>query len=54
MIMCRHRLVCFRTDNIQKSTLNAYYSIYCDVYLCETLSYRRFKATVFALCPRAV
>lgn len=53
--MCMHSLVCNLTDYVKKkSASNAYVSIYCDVYLYETVLYRRFKATVFVLCPRAV
>lgn len=52
--MCMHSLVCNLTDDVKKPASNAYVSIYCDVYLYETVLYRRFKATVFVLCPRAV
>lgn len=52
--MCMHSLVCNLTDDVKKSASNAYVSIYCDVYWYETVLNRRFKATVFVLCPRAV
>lgn len=52
--MCMHSLVCNLTDDVKKSASNAYVSIHCDVYLYETVLYRRFKATVFVLCPMAV
>lgn len=48
MIICLHRLMCYRIYDIPKLPFNAYIYIHTDVYLYDTYVFCRCKTIIYA------